>query len=85
MENKNTIEVSLRWAISVVLGAVLTGLVGGSFFALRVANADHFTIIATASQVEDIKKDYVPRTEIEKRLDDIKSSLSEIKASLRDK
>jgi len=60
-ETKKTLSVTPRWAITVVVGAVLTGMVTGAFGILNVVNSDHFTLMAVTDKVAKLEETRVDR------------------------
>ena len=55
MENKKTYKITTGWAVSIIAGAMLTGLVTGAFSVVGILNSDHFTVIALDSKVKEIE------------------------------
>jgi hypothetical protein len=66
-------------------GTILTAIIGSAvvtaFALLRIANSDHFTLIALGQRVDSIEAVFVPRNEFElvcQRLDRIEQKLDSL-------
>lgn len=55
MEDKNVYKITPKWAIFIIAGSVLTGMVTGAFGIVGILNSDHFTVIALDSKVKEIE------------------------------
>ena len=55
MQDQKVLTVTSQWAVTIVAGAILTGLVGGAFGAFTALNADHFTVSANTEDIEELK------------------------------
>ena len=77
---KKTIEISFNWAVTVIVGTLLTGLVGGAFTVGSILNSDHFALAATIEDTQELKTNY--QTLI-RYIGDIKTDIGEIKGELR--
>ena len=79
-KTKKTIEISFNWAVTIFVGAILTGLVGGAFTVGSILNSDHFTLAANVEDTKELKDNY--QTLI-RYIGDIKTDIGEIKGELR--
>lgn len=71
-QGKRVWEITPNWAITTLVGALLTGMVSGAFGVARLANSDHFVLMATTDKVSRIEETYVTKevyTELCKRFD----------------
>ena len=74
-ENKTTFTITAGRAISIIIGAILTGAVSTVFTLGAVANSDHFTLIAHGQRITVLEKNVVPRTELVLELRNINDKL----------
>ena len=70
-ENKKTLTVTPKWAITVICGAILSGIVTGAFGALNLLNSDHFTLMAITEKVTKLETTTVNREFYETRYDNL--------------
>lgn len=59
MSTEKTYTISAKWAISIVVGALLTGMVSGAFGLVGILNSDHFTVLALDTKIREIESNYV--------------------------
>jgi hypothetical protein len=59
MSTEKVFKISFKWAVSIVVGALLTGMVGGAFGLVGILNSDHFTVLALDTKVKEIESTYV--------------------------
>lgn len=70
-----------------VLGALVSGLVAGSFGAYNALNADHFTIVTHSEIIKALEqedKNFIPRTELEATLIPMKEDIRDIKTDVKE-
>jgi len=79
-KTKKTIEISFNWAVTLFVGAILTGLVGGAFSVGTILNSDHFALAANVEDTQELKSSYHV---IIQTLGEIKTELGEIKGELK--
>lgn len=77
-----TLTIDLWKALGILGGAVLVAIVTTAFAAGRTLNADHFTTLATASDVAEIKTSYVRSDVYTANQTALTSSLRDIKDQL---
>lgn len=83
--SKTPMEMSQSKFVAILIGAIIASAVSTSFALVRVANTDHFTILALGERVDDIEAVLVPRaeftrfeTDLNKRLDRIDTKLDRL-------
>lgn len=79
-----THEVSTNKLIVIVLSSILSTMVVTAFSLLRVANSDHFTVIALGQRVGTLEELVVPRSEWDQRNEFIVFRLDQIDRQLTD-
>ena len=80
-QGKRVWEITPNWAITTLVGALLTGLVTGAFGVARIANTDHFVLMALDEQVEKIERNYVAKeiySDLCKRFDRLESKVDSL-------
>ena len=77
-----THEITTNKLIAIVLSSILSTSVVTVFGLLRIANADHFTIVAIGERVESLETVVVPRSEWEQRNEFIVFRLDQIDRKL---
>lgn len=80
--NGNTYEMSQKKLISIIITAIVATAVSTSFALVRVANSDHFSILALNERVDTLEEVVVPRTEFSRFDSDITNRLDRIEAKL---
>ena len=70
-ENKKTLTITPKWAITVICGAILSGIVTGAFGTVSVLNSDHFTLLAVTEKVTKLETTTVNREFYETRYDNL--------------
>lgn len=78
---KNEIIISRTQIIGLVITAVIGSAVTTTFGLIRIANSDHFTLLALSDRVEAVENSLVPRTEFDQSVKHIEESLRELKAN----
>jgi len=79
--------VTLRWAATVIVGAILTGAVGGAFALGAVANVDHFAISSNAKAIEELETGLdtkANQTYVDKGFEGINKILDRIESNQKD-
>ena len=59
MSTQKLYQITPRWAITIIVGAVLTGMVSGAFSVVGILNSDHFTVLALDTKLKEIESSYV--------------------------
>lgn len=75
-------EMSQSKFVAILIGAIIASAVSTSFALVRIANTDHFTIIALEQRVDDIEATLVPRTEFTRFENDLNKRLDRIDIKL---
>lgn len=79
-KNKKTLEISFNWAVTIIVGALLTGIISGAFSVGAILNSDHYALAANIENVKELKGSY---TNIILTLGEIKNDLGDIKGQLK--
>jgi len=73
-------QIQINW--SQVVTALIIGAIGGAVTILRVADTQTVVVAGIKSDVDGLKADYMPRTEIEREFTHINQSLVRIEGKL---
>lgn len=79
-KTKKTVEISFNWAVTVIVGTLLTGIISGAFSVGTILNSDHFALASNIKDTESLKSSY---SNIIITLGEIKNDLGEIKGQLK--
>ena len=79
---KTEITLGLTKIISAVIISVLVGAVGGVVSVLRIANTDHFTIIANDKRISKLEANIVPRSEYDLQYKHLSDELETVNSKL---
>lgn len=89
--NREQAVLSGRAIGTLVLGALVTGLVAGAFAAYRTLNSDHFLIISLGDRVTAIEQSraetlkFIPEFQVLKsQSEDTRSDIAEIKTDIKE-
>lgn len=82
MVNKKTeITIGYKKIVVGVITSILIGAFSGVIGIIRLANSDHFTIVANAKRLDNIEANYVHSDKYESDIKYITTALNEIKTS----
>ena len=87
-KGRKIIEVGFGKAISVLVAAIITTIVGSAFIALNVANSDHFKLVAVAQELETHDKrmdNFADKQYIDGKFKDMNEKISDWKAETNNK
>ena len=60
-DTKKTVTVTPKWAITIIVGSVLSGMVTGAFGVANVLNSDHYALLAFTEKVNKLEQTTVNR------------------------
>lgn len=84
MSKKNETGITKGQLLTTVIASVIGTAVVTAFALVRVANSDHFTLVALGSRVDAIEENFVPRGEYEQRIKSVDDSLRDLKDNDRE-
>jgi len=80
--SKAHMEMSQSKFFAIIIGAIIASAVSTAFALVRVANTDHFTILALEQRVDDVEATIVPRAEFSRFENDLNKRLDRIDIKL---
>lgn len=75
--------ISLQKALAIVVGAVLTSVVGTAFTVGSILNSDHFTTLANAREIEVLTTNKMDKAVYEANQVALKEDLTEMKTDIK--
>lgn len=75
--------ISLQKAMAIIVGAILTSVVGTAFTVGSILNSDHFTTMANAKEIEILTNNKIDRSVYEANQVALKEDITEMMADIK--